>query len=384
MEAVGLFGPGVIRRAAARARVRLPRPNWRGHGLVFVAITWVPLALLTLIQGTFAGEGWVFGRDAGSYSRFLFAGPLLFAMGPVFERELGTAVEALRGSELVPSERRAAFDHFLGRLEALRRSALPAVVIVLLAGALTVVALEARSDRGFQPWLFRGTPVPLSPAGWWYALVAGPAFYVVLLQALWRFVLWTAVLARLASLPARSFGTHADGVGGLGGVARAHNMCATLMLALSAMAAGSLANDIFYGGVTVELLRREEIVVVVLLLAIFLAPLLLFVPQLLAARRRANTRYGAVAAHHAAYLEGEIDDRLAADQTTRPLLPSQLLEDDANLAQSFVTVRDMRTFPLSKQSFIMWVACAVGPLLLLELTEVPLRDLVERMKNLLL
>jgi hypothetical protein len=60
-----------------------------------------------------------------------------------------------------------------------------------------------------------------------------------------------------------------------------------------------------------------------------------FSPGLLAARRTAATRYGAVAAHHAAHLEDQIDAALAVDQRTRPRLPDDLLESQANLAQSF-------------------------------------------------
>jgi hypothetical protein len=140
----------------------------------------------------------------------------------------------------------------------------------------------------------------------------------------------------------------------------------------------------FHGGAKLGSLRHAEIFFAVIQLLVFMGPLLFFVPSLIAVRRAAAARYGAVAAHHAAHLEEQIEAALAVDQRSRPLLGDQLLENDANLAQSFDDVLRMSAFPVTRSSLLMFVGAAAGPLLLLELTAVPARELLVRLKELLL
>jgi hypothetical protein len=382
---VRLLGPGLLRRGADRAHVSLPQLGARTRALLFAAVTWVPLAVLTIIEGRFRGTGWVFSRDLAVYARLLLAGPMLVAIEPWAERQLSSTIATWRTSELIPPGQQAAFDRFLEKMTVWRTSYRPEIVLAFLAYALTEVGVAAKASHGDQPWLLGGSaPGPLSWAGWWWAVVAGPLFVHVCLRWLWRFGVWTATLFRLATLPVRLFGAHADCMGGLLGVVKHHHLFASVPLALAMVATGAAANLIFHRGATLGSLRHAEIFFVILQLAIFMGPLFVFVPGLIAARRTAAARYGAVAAHHAAHLEEQIEAALAVDQRTRPLLGDQLLENEANLARSFDDVLKMSAFPVTRSSLLMFAAAAVGPLLLLELTAVPARDLLFRLKDLLL
>ncbi len=380
----GLLGPGLVRRGAGRVHLRVPALTWRARAFLFAAVTWLPLAILTIIEGTFRGRGWTFSRDIGSYVRFLLVGPLLVAIEPWVERELSTLIPSLRTSALVPVERRPVFDRFLERQEAWRRAYGPQVLLLLLSYAIAAITVGERAARGDQPWLFgAGAPGPLSWAGWWWVLVAGPLFAHVVLRWLWRFGVWTALLFRLASLPARVFGTHADCMGGLLGVAKHHHVFIFLPLSLSLMAAATGANVIFHRGVPLASLRHVEILIVALELVVFIGPLLFFTPLMVAARRRAAARYGAVAAHHATHLEHKIDAALA-DQKSTPRLSADVLEEEAHLSASFEDVREMTSAPLTRESLVMFILACTGPLLLLELTEMPAGEILEKMKGLLL
>jgi hypothetical protein len=381
----GLLGPGIMRRGARRIHRTLPRLGWRERALLFALVSWVPLAILTMIEGHFAGQGWVFMRDLGAYARFLLAGPLLVAIEPCVDQQLLSTVSGWTTSALVPGDRGAVYGHFLDRLAAWRRSYRPEVVLLLLAYALTLIGVAAKAEKHDQPWLFGGdAPGPLSWAGWWWVIVSGPLFIHTGLRWLWRFVLWTSALFRLAVLPARIHGTHADCMGGLLGAVKHHHLFAVVPLSVSLVAAGAGANAIFFRGVTVGALRHTEIFIVALELIIFVGPLVVFTPLMVAARRKAAARFGAVAAHHADHLEEQIDTSLQVDQRTRPRLPLALLQSEGGLAQTFGSVLDMRSFPATKESLLMFAAACVAPLLLLELTAVPARELFERLRGLLL
>jgi hypothetical protein len=381
----GLLGPGLVRRTAQRVHLSVPRLGWRARAVLFGLVTWVPLAFLTAAEGTFMGTGWTFSRDLGAYARFLLAGPLLVAMEPWIDRQLSSAIVEWRTSELVPPDRQPVFDRFLARVHRWRSSSQPEVILLVLAYGLTLVGLAAKTRRVAEPWLFGGdAPGRLSWAGWWWLLVAGPLFLHLCLRWLWRFAVWTASLLRLATLPLRLFGTHADCMGGLLGVVKHHHVFTLVPLALSMVATGASANTIFHRGRTLAELRQQEIFFAAILLVIFVGPLLVFTPLLVRARRVAADRYGAVAAHHAAHLEDQIDAALAVDQRTRPRLSDDLLESEANLAQSFDGLLKMSAFPVTRSSLLMFAAATVGPLLLLELTAVPARELLLGVKELLL
>jgi hypothetical protein len=382
---VMLLGPGLLRRSADRAHVTLPQIGARTRAILFAVVTWVPLAVLTIVEGRFWGTGWVFSRDMAAYARLLLAGPMLVGIEPWAERQLSTAIASWRTSELVPSGQQGAFDRFLNKLAVWRGSYLPEIALAFLACALTAIGLASKVEHGDQPWLLGGSaPGPLSWAGWWWAIVAGPLFLHLVLRWLWRFGVWTAALLRLASLPVRLFGAHADCMGGLLGVVKHHHLFAAVPLALAMVATGAGANAIFHAGARLGSLRHAEIFFVIIQLLVFMGPLFVFVPSLLAVRRAAAARYGAVAAHHAAHLEEQIEAALALDQRTRPRLSDQLLESEANLARSFDDVLTMNAFPVTRSSLLMFVGAAVGPLLLLELTAVPARELLVRVKELLL
>jgi hypothetical protein len=380
--APALIGPGLVHRGARRARLSLPRARPWKLALLFAAITWVPLAIFAALEGHFASPGWSFGRDVAMYTRLLWAGPLLLATSSYTDRELASGVEAWRTAELISPESCAKFDRFLARVQAIRRSSLPEVALVVLAYALTAVGLHRRAADLTETWMFvPGSHGELSGAGWWYALVSAPLLAHMFLRWLWRFGVWTVALARLTTLPPAVLGTHPDEVGGLDGVTRLHNMFVWLALGLSSIAAGGLANLIIHTEADANFLRRTAILVAVLLLAIFLLPLMLFTPRLILGKRRTLARYGAVAAHHAQHLEERVDHALEADQRAHPRLSDELLEADANLAQSFATVRAMRIILIDRSNLMLFGVASAGPLLLIELARMPASELLAALKS---
>jgi hypothetical protein len=377
-----LIGPGLARRGAARVRLSLPELRPQTRALAFATATWLPLALLAALEGRFTSPGCSFAHDVASYVRFLWVGPLLVALGLPFDRELAGAVSSWRTSPLVTAAHLAIFDRFLARLYALRRSPLPDLVLLGLAYLLTVLALRGPVRWHIQTWMFTGRPPgSLSLAGWWWVLVSAPLLVHALLRWLWRFGIWSAALLRLATLPAPVLGTHPDGAGGLDRVARLHNLFTVEVVALSSFAAGGLANLGLHTAAGVGDLRRAAGVTGALLLLVFLAPLVFFTPRLITGKRRTLARYGAVAAHHALYLERQIDVALAADPRDLPRLSDDLLENDANLAQSFATVIGMRVLLIDRTNALLFAAAAVLPLLLVELTRMPAKELLGALKD---
>jgi hypothetical protein len=378
-----LLGPGLVHHYAARVRLSPPHLGAGHRALLFATLAWVPLALLTLIEGTFSGPGWVFSRDVGAYVRFLLVGPVLVAVGPAVDRRLARTIAHVRFSMLVPPERREAFDAFLVRQRALRLGPGSDAGMLAASYALTLIALLALMGALDQRWISPDGR-SLTLAGWWCVLVTLPLFFHAMLRWLWRFVIWTAILVRLVTLPLRVLGTHPDCVGGLDPLTRAHHLLLFVPAGVAAMVCGNLANQVLHRGATLEALRTVEGLLVVILAILHLGPLLIFTPALLTARRRASSRYGAVAANHALYLDGEIQKALTASEPSQGRLDGDLLESEANLAQSFGTITSMRSSLVTRSSLALFALAALGPLLPLELVEVPARQLLQRLGGVLL
>src|SRR3954447_8873833 len=91
-----LIGPGLARRGAARARRSLPEVGARDRGLLFAAVTWLPLAILAAIDGELTTTGGSLSHDVAMYARLLWVGPLLVAAGRPVDHELAEAVGSWR------------------------------------------------------------------------------------------------------------------------------------------------------------------------------------------------------------------------------------------------------------------------------------------------
>jgi hypothetical protein len=376
---------GLLRRGSARLGWRMPDLQTGSRILIFAGVAFVPPALLAAFEGRLWGAGSVFSRDVAVLVRFLWVGPLLIALEALIGRELGASVSRWRTGGLVPPDRQLAFDRTLMRLQRLQHSTWAALLMLVAAGALAWVDLHNRASTAPRLWVFdRGAPASLSLAGWWYAGLSVPLLYVYLLRWLWRLGLWNLLLIRLARLPPRVVGMHPDRRGGLDSVARAHNLFAGLLLALSSLAAAALANHMLHGGMSIDAAKGPAAVFVAAGLVLFLAPLGLFTPLLLELRRRSAALYGEMAARHTADLEAITRRILAGGPHNPERVPDNILENQANLTQSFDSLREMRSSLLTLDALKLFGLAAVLPFLLAALVKVPASELFDKLGKLAL
>jgi hypothetical protein len=341
--------------------------------VVFIAITWVPLLIFTVIEGHAIGPTprASFLLDFATYARFFLMVPLIFAA----ETLVGPRIFAA-GLRFIQADIVQAPDH-----PAFHAAALPEGIFlgVAILGAW-YLTIEQLGGVGTATWysLSAGGTVRLTIAGFWYHVVAIPLVQFFLLRWLWRLVSWTLFLAEVSRLRLNLFATHADKAGGLGFLGVAHATMAIFPFALSCVLAAEIAFRVVFEGMDIATLRSMGPLLVAYLVFVELVtfgPLLVLVPLLARVRREGLRSYGMLVQWHNQLFHGKWIEG-GRDSGESPLGDGDM-SSLIDLGSSFDTVRQMSVFPVGRAQLIQVavIACLPGvPLVFLVL---PLADVLK-------
>jgi len=337
-------------------------------------LAWLPLALLSALEGTFAGGVTVpFLRDVEVHIRFLVALPLLIAAEPVVHWQLALQVAQLAERGIVAAPDRARFAAIIDETMRLRNSI--AVELVILVCALGAGAWIWRQEFASRIGTWYMTPdETLTTAGTWYAFVSLGIFRFVLFRWYFRIALWYLFLWRVSRLKLDLNALHPDGVGGIGFLGASVGALAAVLVAQSATVSGAIAGQILHEGMTLLSFRLEIAVVVVALLAMALVPLLFFAPPLLAASIRGRREYGLLATR---YVQ-EFRDKWLGAKSGEPLLGSADVRTLSDLGAEHERVVKMRALPLDLRAIARVAVIIALPFAPLVFTVIPLNELLSR------
>ena len=352
-----------------------------------IALTWLPLAALTLITGTALGGARVpFFLDPEVHVRLLIALPLLLAAEPIVHQRLAIVLRQFIERGIVPPEERRRVARIVDDTVSLRNSIL--VEVLLLAAAFGVgpwLWQQTIAPRGLGSWVMANAEhgdEALSAAGAWYAFVSLGLFRFVLLRWYYRLALWYAFAWRLARLPLRVNPLHPDGAGGLGFLGGTLSAMLPILLAQSVAVSGVIGTQILYQGARLDSFYFEIGTIVALLLVMGIAPLLFFVPVLMSAGLQGRLDYGALAMRYVDQFRGKWL-RGAAGEGER-VLGSPDIQSLADLANSHAVVQRMGVIPVSVQAITRFAIAVAVPFTPLLLSLIPLNELVGRVVKKLL
>ncbi len=357
--------------------------------LFLLLLTWVPLFVLSLLQGMAAGTGRVrlpLLYDFGVYARFFVALPVMIIAEKWVDPCLKQMVRQFVTSGLVPKDQQPALDHVLDGVTHLRDCML-AHGMVLIASFLPLFKtfeVQARLMPGISTWELRvaGSEPHLTFAGWWFVLVASVVVRFILFRWLWRLFLWAVVLRRVSRLNLRLMPTHPDLAGGLGFLTRAQVQFGALSFASGAVLAGSIANAVIHLGASLKSFELQMIAYVVLAPLVMLAPLFVLAPSLLRVRRQGLVEYGALANRYTQ----AFDLKWVRNTATggEPLLGTGDIQSLADLANGYNIIRQMRIVPISKPALLQSVAEAGAPFLPLFVFATPVERIVGALMKILM
>lgn len=342
-------------------------------------LTWVPLLVCALAQGLVLGWPGSFLNDIGVHVRLLIALPIaIWAERPI-GRRLNRAVRYLADAHLIDDTNREAATAAIRRAERMRD-------LRWLEPALAVAALALSAHDlwvgwfGVPTWVFpyEAEDVPVSIAGWFYLVIAAPLFRFVALRWLWRVFVWGVLLAGLARARLRIDPAHPDCTGGLSVLVSAHTSFGWVAGAIGASLAGNLATERVLFARSVTDYWSEIIAYSALTPLVFLLPALLFAWPIERARRRFHEDYGSASADFAhRYASGRIDPE------TRTPMPVGTPDTSSHtdLVTSFASVAGTRWIPFTRTHYLMLLVPSVVPMILFLMQQIPLLDLLRRLKD---
>lgn len=358
----------VVRRGTA--------PRMAGAAVLLAALAWLPLLVGALLEGLAVGWRGSFVADVGVHGRLLLALPVaVWAERPIAAR-LGGAVRYLCDAGLIDETNRAAASAAVRRAERLRELPWLSVILAVIALALSVVNV-VRQAGGPATWVFVGEG-SISTAGWIYLVFSAPLFRFIVLRWLWRIAVWTCLLVGLARARLRLDAAHPDELGGLSFLTGAHTSFGWITFALGVSLASNLTTEKILLGRHVTDYWTEIIGFTVLTPLFFLLPLFVFSWPIERARRIAHADYGSSSAgfarrYHRAWLE----------PATREPLPLGTSETSAHadLVTSFTAVSGTRWIPFKRAEYLTLLIPSAVPMLAFVLQEIPLLELLQRLKD---
>ena len=356
--------------------------------LIAVTLLWLPLVVLTLIEGTFVGQGVAqpFIEDVVPHVRFLIALPLLLFADLAIDPAVGVAIRSLELSGVVPDDEQPRYQAALAELKKGRDSVWPDVVMLALAFSFVWLFQPGYGESAIQTadtswlWSVSDGNVNLNAAGWWYILISAPIFAFILFRWIWRFLIWAGFLYRISRMPLALHVTHPDLAGGLGILGLTQQTFSIVFVAFATVMSSTIAHNILFEGVTLHASRLEIIVFIAVCVAVIYAPLLFFAKKMYTTRRIGLSQYGGLGyrlsdAFFAKWIKGAGSDvgvelKNSIDSSTM-----------ADYGATFDTVRNMRFIPATLRGMLTIAAVLVMPFLPLYLTEFSLMDLLQRVAD---
>src|SRR3954447_6142154 len=261
VDGFSLVQGGPIYRFQVAVRMAMPdRSGVAKRALVLILVTWLPLLLLSLIQGrAFGSEVQVpFLRDISANVRFLIGLPLLVLAAVVIDPRLSRCVKHFVTSGLVNATQLPAFEDVITKTMRLRDALLPTVLI--LVGAFAPSFFYKKTElisNAITTWhgIATSSGEVLSLAGWWFGVVSVPLYRVLLFRWVWIIMIWAVFLTKVSKLNLNCMPTHPDTAAGLDFLTHAQIFFGFIGFATSAVIAGALGNSIAYEGATVSSLK---------------------------------------------------------------------------------------------------------------------------------
>jgi hypothetical protein len=354
--------------------------------IFLVAFTWLPLLALAIAGGRAWGDGvhLVFLRDVEMHLRLLVALPLLLAAELTVHRWTRDGISQLLGQSIIPEHEQARFRRAVDSAMALRNSlpmeiALLATVYVVGIGYVWNVHLKLEVDSWYG--LASGGGFSLTPAGWWAALVSLPLFQFILVRWFYRVVIWGRLLFQVSRLDLSYLPAHPDRCGGIGFLANISLGFAPIMLAVSTLLSGVIADRVFYQGGNLTEFTVEIVGIVVLLLVCILGPLFFFSPGMARAKHAGQLHYSQLAN---TYVRAFNHKWLGSPFPPEgDLLGNADFQSLADVSSAVEVVNSMRLAPLTMSSLVQLVVITLLPLAPLLLTMFPLDELLQRVLGVL-
>lgn len=259
--------------------------------LLPVLICWLPLAILTLYDGTF----WTgnlkdsFITNFDSQVRFLVCLPILILSEEIIGKRLSLILAQFKTSGIIKERDFHIFDEVNTRGVSFLQSKWTTLVLVLICYIQVFAVISYESEyTSLLTWQVdvSGAEASLNFAGWWNVLISRPIVFLLLLQWVLRIFIWGWILRKTSKLDLVLYPIHPDLVGGIGFVGYALRFFSPIAFAISAIITGNMIDFILIEGMDLKSFALPALIYFLFITLLFTLPLFSFTGKLIEARER--------------------------------------------------------------------------------------------------
>jgi hypothetical protein len=347
--------------------------------LIITAVSWLPLLLLTTVQGSWSGSAarLSFLHDVEVHVRFLIALPVLIAAELMVHARTRPVVRSFVERRIVLPQDRNRFDNAIHAAVRLRNSVPAEVGLLILVYTIGLWLWHIRVPVEASTWYANpGGRWHLTPAGFWYVFVSIPILQFILLRWYMRLFIWFRFLWQVSRINLNLIPTHPDRCAGLAFLGKSAYAFGPILFAQGAMLAGVVASRVLYRGESLLSFKLQAGGFIVFFVFALLGPLLMFTPRMARVKRKGLAGYGLLAQRYVETFEQKwvVSGPAHADE----LLGSGDIQSLADLGNSYAMVREMRPVPFGLEDIARLAAATAAPLLPLLLTIFSPEELIVR------
>jgi len=355
------------------------------RAIVFICLAWF-IPLLLGLPGSLSLDslrGLTYIADISVWARFVIAIGLLVLAEQRLEKSLQEKLRQLIAAPIVlPSsltEAARAVNHALVR----RNSRIAEGICLLVAIVAAGIVLRHLYRVDVSSWAVISSPEGnlVTLAGWWSVVVSVPLFWFLTTRGLWRHLVWSLLLRRLARLELRLVSTHPDGKGGIAFLADYPNAYVTSVFGVSCAVAATVAQNLSHETATLTNITILMAGWLILVLALFVFPLSAFTRPLADLKKASLARLGAQATQYHRLAERKLTGGNAVSEATPN---AETVEDVADPTKSYELTRKLSVTLLSHTALLPVSAAALAPFAIVASTKVPFKEVLSLVKKLLL
>lgn len=351
----------------------LRTPGARGvffRSCFFWLITWIPLALLAIYSGYFAGHDdprLSFVRDVAALGQFVFGFPLFLLAEHHIDHTTAHAAQVFFDRDIVRKNDRAYVVNLFSLAARIRKNWWIDIVLVVLAVLSTSGWIRPELSNGVNTWHAVAEPGSrvehLTAPGWYAAFFAVPLLNYWWLRWLLKCSVWSWFLWKVSRLPLKLFPTHADRTAGLYFVSKVQTSFGVVIFAFGCSIVAATvgyklvienANPMTFGvwGPLAAYIIGAPLV--------FTLPLLAFTSQLRAAKKIATEQFNVQLQALSEHFE---KNWLAETKHDGKSIAGPEISAMADVMVPYHTVKKLRVVPFDFESITKLVASTVAPVI---------------------
>jgi hypothetical protein len=332
------------------------------RSLFLAAVTWVPLLILTALQGLTLGNKVQvsFLEDFTAHTRFLLAIPLMVFAETSVDFRLRELISQFFKAGILSQQDYPQFESIKAYIKK-KLDSVSVDLIILMLVVTNIVFRWSERETEFTNWVIlpHENRQSISWAGLWYACFSLPIVQFMILRWLWRWVVWFIFFYRISRMPLKLNAAHPDKSGGLGFLGIPPAPFLQVTLTFSILIAVALADQIYFRHNKLSDFYIPMGTFAGLSIIINILPLLVFSKPLLVHRRKGIFEFSALTQEH----HRQFADKWLKPHPGETPLGNPDISSLADINASFETILSMRAFPFDLKTMLSSIVIAILPMI---------------------